>query len=209
MLLSVNDTISETMESVDDAQRRRITGILSQLNDVAKERKGLVLFSETEAKAHYATGVPVIDSQLKFQAAMAYTHQTTFDVMISDKLNIIVPEIISAEDLRTLIADLLTNAVIAVKSESKRNILFHAHIENDVFYIDFYDSGAPFAKEVLEKMGRERITTHADEGGTGIGYMTTFEILNRCNGTWTVEEDLNLELYRKKVRVSFILDTIH
>lgn len=209
MLLSVNDTISETCESADEAQRRRLTGILSQLNDVAKERKGLVLFSESEAKANYATGVPKIDSQLKYQAAVAYSSQSCFDVMISDKLNVIVPEIISAEDLRTLVADLLTNALIAVKSEPKRNVLFHTHIENDTFCIDFYDSGAPFDAEVLEKIGKERITTHLDDGGSGIGYMTTFEILNRCNGTWTVDENLNLELYTKKVRICFPLEANH
>lgn len=209
MLLSVNDTISETCESADEAQRRRLTGILSQLNDVAKERKGLVLFSESEAKANYATGVPKIDSQLKYQAAVAYSSQSCFDVMISDKLNVIVPEIISAEDLRTLVADLLTNALIAVKSETKRNVLFHTHIENNTFCIDFYDSGAPFDAEVLEKIGKERITTHLDDGGSGIGYMTTFEILNRCNGTWTVDENLNLELYTKKVRICFPLEANH
>ena len=206
MLLSVNDTIVETYESADEAQRRRLTSIVSQLNDVAKERKGLVLFSETEAKAHYSTGVPAIDTQLKFQAANAYATQTSFDVVISDKLNIIVPDIISSQDLHTLVADLLTNAVIAVKTETKRNVMFHAHIDNDIFYIDFYDSGTPFDKEVLAKMGKERITTHGDEGGSGIGYMTTFEILDRCNGRLDIVEDLNLELYTKKVSISFPLD---
>ena len=206
MLLSVNDTIVETYESADEAQRRRLAGIVEQLNEVAQERKGLVLFSEKEAKAHYSTGVPIIDNQLRFQAANAYAHQTCFEVMISNKLNIIVPDIISPQDLHTLVADLLTNALIAVKAKTKRNILFHTYIANDIFYIDFYDSGTPFDKEVLEKMGKERITTHGDDGGSGIGYMTTFEILHRCNGKLDIIEDLDLELYTKKVRVSFPLE---
>ena len=39
------------------------------------------------------------------------------------------------------------------------------------------DNGVDFEVDTLAKLGLERVTTHKDTGGSGIGFMTTFETL--------------------------------
>ncbi len=178
---------------------------LLKLQTISKERKGIVQFSDHQAKTTYITGSSSIDGILKFLAAKAYANQTFFEVVISQNVQTIIPDIISEADFRTLVADLVENALIAVKSEPQRNVLFHTRMEDHVFYVDIYDSGAAFDKEVLENLGKNAITTHKNDGGSGIGYMSTFEILNRCNGGLDIKEDLEMDTYTKRVTVYFRL----
>lgn len=51
-----------------------------------------------------------------------------------------------------------------------------------------HDSGIEFEKETLEKLGKEPITTHKSEGGTGMGFMNTFDTLKKCKGSLIINE---------------------
>ena len=42
--------------------------------------------------------------------------------------------------------------------------------------------------KTLNSQGKEQVTTHKDEGGTGIGFMTTFETLKECKASLIIEE---------------------
>lgn len=53
-----------------------------------------------------------------------------------------------------------------------------------------YDSGIEFELETLKKLGLERITTHKKTGGSGIGFMTTFETLKECKASLIIEENM-------------------
>ena len=41
---------------------------------------------------------------------------------------------------------------------------------------------------MLEKLGKKPSTTHKDEGGTGMGFMNTFDTLRKCKASLTIEE---------------------
>lgn len=59
----------------------------------------------------------------------------------------------------------------------------------DGFYsLYVYDSGVEFEKETLSSLGKKPSTTHADEGGTGIGFMNTFETLKKCKASMIINE---------------------
>ncbi|MGN1085093.1 MAG: hypothetical protein ACI4QX_08815, partial [Lachnospiraceae bacterium] len=70
--------------------------------------------------------------------------------------------------------------------------------------IDFFDSGANFDARVIENLGKKRCTTHKNEGGSGIGLMTTLEILEKKKGSFELEEFRENCLFTK--RVSVVLD---
>ena len=50
------------------------------------------------------------------------------------------------------------------------------------------DSGIPFEAETLLNLGKKKTTTRQKEGGTGIGYMTVFEILREHNASLVIKE---------------------
>ena len=74
---------------------------------------------------------------------------------------------------------------------------------NDSLKMSVFDSGEPFDDKVKKKLGRLRVTTHKDEGGSGIGMMTTFEILKKYKASFTIDEQIDNGTYTKKVCVCF------
>ena len=68
-----------------------------------------------------------------------------------------------------------------------------------------YDSGVEFEKETLENLGKKPSTTHKDEGGTGMGFMNTFDTLRKCNASMIIEEfgKPNKDNYTKAIMIKF------
>ena len=54
--------------------------------------------------------------------------------------------------------------------------------------LEVLDSGENFKPEVLKNLGRRRITTHANDGGSGIGLMNLFGIMKQTQASFTIEE---------------------
>lgn len=70
--------------------------------------------------------------------------------------------------------------------------------------IDIFDSGVAFEQETLINFGREKTTTHANAGGSGIGLMTVFEILNFYSASFIIEEFSDSDnTFSKKISVKF------
>ena len=75
--------------------------------------------------------------------------------------------------------------------------------ENESFIISVYDSGITFEKKVIDNLGKRRITTHKKTGGSGIGLMTTAQLLRKHNASFVIDENVDSESYTKKVSVIF------
>jgi hypothetical protein len=111
-------------------------------------------------------------------------------------------------ELITLICDLGENAIIATKEKLNGNILLSFGLTEELVpYFNFYDNGSFFDKKVIANMGRRRITTHKEDGGNGIGLMTLFEILNKYNASYSLNEQLINSEFTKCIEVTF--DGLH
>ena len=53
------------------------------------------------------------------------------------------------------------------------------------------------------KLGKEQITTHKDSGGSGIGFVTTFETLREYNASLIIHEFNKGNEFTKAVIASF------
>ena len=115
----------------------------------------------------------------------------------------LVNKICNDESLCTLIADLLENALIATQNNDIRNIHLGIDIEDGFYAINIIDSGIHFPPEVYLDMGIKRHTTHEDTGGSGIGLMTTFELVKKYRASFIIDEKLNSNFYTKKLTISF------
>jgi signal transduction histidine kinase len=108
-----------------------------------------------------------------------------FDLIISGDLQGI-KSIIKQSDLETLAANLLDNAIIACGfcSALKRSIVVNLSDKA----LSVTDNGIAFERETLRLLGERRITTHADSGGSGIGFMTIFDIARSCKASVVITE---------------------
>ena len=131
----------------------------------------------------------------------AYADGVNFQITLQDCPEAIRKSGVRDTDLCTLIADLVDNARISMRAVRAKNILLCLGRTEDGLSLDVFDSGTPFAPEVIARMGLERVTTHAD--GSGIGIMTTFTILRRYGASFRLDESLGSALYTKKLSIRF------
>ena len=115
--------------------------------------------------------------------------------------------LITEDELDTLLADHIKDAIIAINysENSNRSILVRLGKINDIYSLYIYDSGIQFEKDVLDKLGKEPITTHKDSGGTGMGFMNTFDTLNKTNASLTIKQigPPSKDNYTKVIMITF------
>lgn len=135
------------------------------------------------------TGIINIDNILEYFEFECINKNISFNVIVKSNIEYEVKKAISLNLLEILISDMLTNAIIAIKHSTNTNnkILVQFDI-CDYLEIRFYDTGIEFEIDTLEKLGKKQITTHKPDGGSGIGFITTFEILTKTNGSFIIEE---------------------
>ena len=82
-------------------------------------------------------------------------------------------------------------------------ILVELSAKSSNYTITVFDNGAEFEIETLAKLGKERVTTHSDSGGSGIGFMTTFETLKKSHASLVITEFESKTPFSKSVSFVF------
>lgn len=91
-----------------------------------------------------------------------------------------------------------------MKKDSNGYILLSFNIVNKQYVLSFFDSAEAFPTDVLSNIGKQSITSHANDGGSGIVLMSTFDILKQSLASLMIEEyPENNSLCTKKVAVIF------
>jgi signal transduction histidine kinase len=117
-----------------------------------------------------------------------------------------VDKVINHGKLETIIANHLNNAQIAVNANNNpfRSITAVIGLTEEYYEFTVFDSGIPFEVDTLERLGTERVTTHSDTGGSGIGFMTTFQTMQEYNASLIIDEQKPSAVdYSKSVSVRF------
>lgn len=188
-----NADISETGEQ-----------LLKELSSLSDERKGILFHQDRQCQKLDSTKVMSIDNLLTYMQQRALEYDITFNVSISCDIPYFIEQVIEEKKLNTLLADLLENAIIATRHSKGHHILLSIGIVSNAYSINIFDSGIPFTKEVLAKWGLEQITTHQDDSGSGIGLITSYEIIKEKNASFIINEfSSDGGLYTKEVSVLF------
>ena len=179
--------------------------LLGELNKMLAEWEDVVHNDDIDGKKNLPVcGVTRVDYILSYMYERSLKENFIFKVDVDSELTGLTEKIITDEDLGTLIADLIENAIIATKHNNGKDILVRLGMMKKEYTIEVYDSGIPFDKEVLAKYGYEQITTHGDESGSGIGMMQTYEILSKCGASLFIDEFAEGEgMYTKRISVVF------
>lgn len=167
---------SEIAEEVD---------IRDNLENISKE-----LYDNKIATEIPKTGINQIDNMLKFMQSECVKNNIEFVLEISGNIHYMVNNIISKEDLEIMLADHIKDAIIAINHTDNinRSILVKLGIIDECYGLYIYDSGIEFKKETLDSLGKKPSTTHADEGGTGMGFMNTFDTLRKYNASLIINQ---------------------
>lgn len=190
--------------SLSDRNEQIGTALLEDLRRLAGERKGMILSQEKQCEQLPHSNVTGIDSLLHYMQQKAVTSDISLHVTLDCDVSNLIGDIIEESTLKTLLADLLDNAIIASRYNSGQHILLNIGFVAQNYAIHVFDSGIPFTKEVLLSLGKKQITTHADDSGSGIGMMQTYEILKQYDASLLIDEFTpDTGLYTKKVSIVF------
>lgn len=196
---SLEYKLNELMLNSEIANELDIT---DKINDISKQ-----LISISKVSELPKTDIVEIDDMLKFQQHECMKNNIDFDLQLNGNLYHMVNTFIPKEDLEILLADHIKNAIIAINSSDNinRSILIRLGLIDNYYSLYVYDSGIEFEPDTLSNLGKKPITTHANNGGTGFGFMNTFDTLKKYNASLIINE-LNppcSDNYTKSIVIKF------
>ena len=179
--------------------------LLREIQTLVKERSELTEREQRHAKTLPETGNLLTDGAINDLYIKAAAHGIDFSLTVSETVDAVIGKFISQTDLQTLLCDHIEDAIIAVeaKKNHKGKILVDLSAKNGSYQITVFDNGVDFEADTLAKLGKERVTTHADNGGSGIGFMTTFETLRKAYASLIITEFESKTPFSKSVAVRF------
>ena len=187
----------ETGEELDILNR--IKALTSEHSDKVKEIKSLPTLPLTD--------ISEIDDMFAYMQKECDKNNIQFKLNINGNIHYLINNLIPKNKLETLIGDHIRDAIIAINSSNNVNkqIFVILGIKDEHYELCIYDTGIEFEIDTLLKLGLSPTTTHKDTGGSGIGFMTTFETLKECKASLVIEEKhpINDKDYTKAVKVRF------
>ena len=174
--------------------------ILDRINNLSEEYSTKTSFIPKLPK----TNITEIDDMLSYMQSECNKSNIEFNLQIDCSVNYMIDNFISKSQLETLLGDLIRNAIIAVNhsNEKYKSIMVVFGIKDDNYQVCVLDSGIPFEINTLLNLGIVPSSTHESEGGTGIGFITTFETLASCNASLIINETTNNN-YTKSLEIKF------
>ncbi len=194
MKIAVSDFILTSANT--DKQELQVKGkdLITYIDNLARDRFKVIQEYQLQNKSLVSIGVLSLDALMEYMLKKASEYYIKFDLTISIKVKDILESVISETDLNILLADLLENAIIATKLSGIKAILTNIAAINDKFLIEVLDSGVPFQTEH---------TTHAEEGGSGIGLMSVYEITQKYQASIIIDEEMEKSGFTKKISILF------
>lgn len=158
--------------------------VKNRLNNITKQ------ISEEPEIEIPKTNISEIDDMLNYMKSECIKNKIKFEVQLNGNIYQMINNHITKEELEILIADHVKNAIIAVKcsNNSNRSILVRIGKIDGQYSIYIYDSGIEFEINTLHKLGKIPSTTHKESGGTGMGFMNTFDTLKKHKASITINE---------------------
>ena len=189
--------------SVETANELAIT---EQIADLSKEYSDKLQNIKHPDKLP-TTEIEEIDDMFKYMQSECEKNNIEFKLQINGNIHHMINQVIPKDKLVTLIGDHLRDAIIAINSSNNsfKSIIAILGKADEYYEFCVFDTGIEFELETLLALGTKPITTHKDTGGTGYGFVTTFETLRETKGSLVIEEKhkMSENNYTKAVRIIF------
>lgn len=162
--------------------------ILKLLDNVTKERSGLISNYQISTKKLPLTNIFSLDTLINYMFNKAKSKKIDLEFIINGNIKYMINNLICENDLITLLGDLIENAIIATDKCENKKILVSLGEDNNYYKIIVEDSADNFDIDVICNLGLKKITTHSNEGGSGIGLFSAFEIIKKVNASFILDE---------------------
>lgn len=153
-----------------------------------------------------STKISMLDHMFHYFSAQCERSNIHFILNINGSIPFMLEHLVAQSALETMIGDHLQDAIVAVNASDRpfRSISVTLGLQDDCYLFSVFDSGVPFEIDTLIRLGKEYTTTHADSGGEGIGFMTTFETIRNCGASLMISEKVpSATDYSKSVTIRF------
>ena len=215
-VLKINHKYNQRLSAMEEAVKKlgerinfneefanEYADVINSVNEFSKEYKSeLAKINKDELPK---TNIYSIDNLLEFLNKEANSANIKFKLQVNGNINEMIEGFIQKNKLETLLADHIRDAIIAIKSgnNEKREILLNLGKNGEFYEVNIQDTGIEFEIDTLLKLGKEQVTTHKDEGGSGIGFVTTFETIRECKASLIIKENHPQSRYTKAVMIRF------
>jgi len=153
------------------------------------------------------TDIEIIDDMLSYMHSECKENSIDFELILSGNMHHMINNLIAKEELEILLADHIKDAIIAINHSDNINksILVKLGLFDGNYSLSIYDSGIEFEIPTLINVGIKPSTTHKDNGGSGMGFMNTFETLKKHNASLYINEinKPTKDNYTKSITISF------
>jgi hypothetical protein len=169
--------------------RRNLVEIAAYKEELSKE---LAAEYSYRGKTIPLTGLQFVDAEFEALLEKAAKQNIDFDLKIIGEIRKIDQNLLQLH-LLNIIGNLVKNAFIAIEhnsgcGHSSRCVLIRLGLADNAYEISVEDSGIPFDIDTLVNLGKMRITSHANDGGSGYGYQTIFEMMRTYGASLTIKE---------------------
>lgn len=153
------------------------------------------------------TDIVEIDSMFKYMQNECAKNGIDFKLKIIGNIHSLINNVIPKNKLETLIGDHLKDAINAVNNEEikSKEIFAVLGMKDKKYEFTVYDTGIEFEINTLLNLGKRAVTTCANKGGSGIGFLTTFETMEETKASLIITENKPAEdrIYTKSVTIRF------
>ena len=136
------------------------------------------------------TGISVIDDMLSYMQSECIKNKIDFQLQLNGNIYTMTNHYIGKDELEILLADHIKDAIIAIGyvDSVNKSILVRLGKIDGTYSLYVYDSGIEFEIDTFKELGIKPSTTHKDNGGTGMGFMNTFDTLRKYKASLEIEE---------------------
>ena len=149
------------------------------------------------------TGSAGVNIMVRYMASKAGAEGVGFSCVVEKPLDDL-KEFVSEYNLSLIVGDLIANSLRAVKTSRQKEILLKVHYAKGFYHaLTLYDSGISFEPETIRLLGLQPATSHPEDGGSGIGLMSIFEIVKASGGSYVLDEAIDEPPFTKAVTIRF------
>lgn len=179
---SLEHKINEILKKQETAEELDIKDRINNISKQLSEKQTIIELTKTN--------IQEIDDMLNYMQSECTKNKIDFQLQTNGNILSMTNNIISKEELEILLADHIKDAIIAIKysDNSYKNILVRLGKIDGVYSIYIYDTGIEFETNTLKNLGKKPITTHKNDGGTGMGFINTFETLKKHKASLIIKE---------------------
>ena len=135
-----------------------------------------------------STGICAVDAVLQLMYQRALQEQIDYTLRIAENIKTTAMQSLSEEDFSHLLADLIENAFIAMSDVTDKKILINLGRMGNHLSVEISDNGQPFLPEIFQDFGLKAHTTHAGNGGSGIGLMDIWKLKKKYRASLVITE---------------------